>query len=124
MRELPEWHMAYEYKGYQCLIRRVPSMGHLCGYTGLKGNDLISEEEAMQDIDVHGGITYYSSMGGQKGLILQIFEGYTHVLGFDCGHLGDQMPLMPQLGGEKRDVAFVKEEIASMVDQIIEKRGN
>ena len=121
----------FSYKDYEGFILRNPSMGFLRGYLILQKN--LTEEE-QDNIDIHGGITYYEKK-----------EEGTYIIGFDCGHYLDYMPAreyierrlceyLPQSKevAEKslelykeiknpdsyRDIEYVKSQLRSLVDQI------
>lgn len=70
--------------GLSCLIKRNPSMGHLCGYVGVnKNHHLFGVGYDGFDINVHGGLTFADYWEG---------EGDVWWLGFDCAHAGDFIP--------------------------------
>ena len=124
----------FEYKGYWCFMTRN-RFGAWCGYVLLPKDHPFSTVESYRDIDieVHGGITYASLV--ERKINNEMREGY--MIGFDCGHYRDYMPTQkvindffkqqcpswPQLGSSTediyRDIEFVRNEIKSMVDQII-----
>ena len=96
----------FTYKGYECEIKRIPGMGHLCGYVKLKQSIAHS---FIDDIECHGGITF-----NENG-----------VIGFDCAHLMDLIPLMPSefyaiKRGTYRDMEYCQNECKSIVDQLVE----
>lgn len=81
------------------LIRRIPTMGHLCGYVFLR-----SEREAIDIptdmLNVHGGVTFNDVLSYVKYLgntveeqvkcrLLPEMGNNVHAIGFDCAHLGD-----------------------------------
>ena len=132
----------FVYKGYKCAIKRN-LMGCLLGYVYMKQNSKLSKYALREDVDsldldlilnVHGGITY---IGENE-------ETNDCVLGFDCGHFGnDVIPRKPDFKRfqlfekfkefqnliktleklEKnqtyKDINFVTKELESLVDQII-----
>jgi len=85
----------FEAFGLPCYLLRQKSLGHWCGYVQVPKDSRLfrknyyyssnSElgisklEQAINDIDVHGGITY---SGDRK-------EDGNWWFGFDCGHFGD-----------------------------------
>jgi len=117
----------FEYKGLNCYMKRHGGSLHWCGYVSVpKGSRLekaltyyssdselgISEfEQAVNDIDVHGGITYN---GERKG------DGVVY-RGFDCAHLGDLSPGWDMEDGEDvyRDKEYVVQECKHLADQIL-----
>lgn len=105
--------------GYPMLIVRIHGSGHLCGYVGVHdshpfhGKDY--DDEALQEIDVHGGLTYSSDSGpGQEP------DGFWW-FGFDCAHAGDLAPGMATiLKGTYRNLAYVQDECAKLAKQLYE----
>lgn len=130
----------FKYKGYECVIKRVPEMLHLCGYIKIpKGHALYGdkdEEYGLLDIPVHGGVTFNGDLEEDGGFWI----------GFDCAHAGDLVPMMEffiekqnlavdRLTGISqrgsyiredtyRDMVYVAQNIRDMVDFIEEKLGN
>lgn len=115
--------------GLDCYMRRHPSVGHWCGYVKIpKGSRLegaktyyytdselgLSDfEEAINNLDVHGGVTYSGRRRNDGSLYW----------GFDCGHLGDLSPFMDGLafeGDTYRDKEYVIEECKKLALQIKE----
>jgi hypothetical protein len=139
--------------GYACLLKRN-ALGALCGYVGVPqghpwhgsdyepggwdGGDLTPALRLLDDVDVHGGLTYAAACEDGP-------DGHTicHVpapgepeplwwLGFDCSHGFDLCPSMtaryqkyPKLAipvpssflyprAAYRDVAYVKAECARL----------
>lgn len=95
-----EW--THEESGYRCEIRRVPGMGHLCGYVTLPPGHPVNSEHKVGHTP-HGGVTYFEK------------EGDCHKAGFDCAHLHDYSPQAPHtcITPEKtvyRTFAYVKGE--------------
>jgi len=74
------------YKGFICRVVRIRYLGHLCGYVLLPKNHRLFEKEyfceELEDLDVHGGITYSDYSEDKK----------YWVIGFDCAHFGDFDP--------------------------------
>ena len=104
----------FEYKGYKCEIKRIPSLGHLCGYVY---TDLFKDlEYDVVPIICHGGIT---------------FNGVTNTgnwaIGFDCAHMMDYVPYVEEIRihvgkysfKQYRNVEYVTKELHKVVDQII-----
>lgn len=111
------------YSGYEYVIKRIDSLGHLCGYVKVKSKWLESKgdyEFLESIIDVHGGVTYFSrlTLGG---------KGYW--AGFDCAHAGDLLPSMYGISdylsySEYRDLRYVRKECKRMIKQLKElERG-
>lgn len=106
----------FRYKGYTCLIKRMLSFSlHLCGYVILdEDNKLYGkdyEEEVVENLEVHGGITFTEPIKEEKWMI-----------GFDCAHYDDVCPETVALWGSDsgtyKDMWFVKSELIKLVDQI------
>lgn len=59
------------------------SIGHRCGYVrlpeGHPWHDVSSEDEALDGVRVHGGVTFYGELDEAEGIWL----------GFDCAHSDD-----------------------------------
>ena len=123
-----------EVLGLPFVIWRHPSFGHWCGYVGvpkesrLNGknyyisseseNGLSKLEQAINDISIHGGLTYAGKLGERSKDDLWYF-------GFDCGHAGDLEPFMiekyPTMAdGYYKDKEFVMTEVESLAKQLKE----
>jgi hypothetical protein len=119
-----------EATGLDCLVKRQPSAGHLCGYVAVPpGHPLygsnysiwaddtddeptIAASKLLDSIEVHGGLTYAAECDGDT------VAGICHVaepgcadevwwFGFDCAHAWDLRPgnvayahLTPPMKGE------------------------
>jgi hypothetical protein len=122
----------FEYKELPCFIQRHKTLGVYKGYVLIPLESYLfsrsREAEALDDIEVHGGITF----------TYQTALGY--LIGFDCGHpaediipysaMGFAEPQSEQLekelkkmslGATYKDIEFVRNELKNLVDQIIEK---
>lgn len=102
--------------GYACLAARGP-VGAWCGYVAVPGDhpalglsyytdsfdidDLLQDRKTLADakiqhainqISVHGGLTFAGSLGWREGV-----EEATWWFGFDCAHAGDFSPKMDRL---------------------------
>ncbi len=97
-----------EYIGYQALIMRVLKRepfceeeayfgGHLCGYIRIP-DDHPHYGKDFRDLglDCHGGITFN-----------EIHE--QHWMGFDCSHMGDQVPTMKKLNIDLPELRIMQE---------------
>lgn len=126
----------FVYNGFPCVILRNPDTKFLCGYMGLTQFQRKALTDNLGEIKVHGGITY-----DQMGLREFDSRGAFHWIGFDCGHMGDTIPLLieyvdkglikqdiinysqpsfsPMFKGIYRNIDFVKHEIIDMVDQVV-----
>lgn len=117
-----------EYKdkvtGYNCKMLRGPS-GAWCGYVEVSKDhplydiDYTSEHPLLSDspegfFKVHGGITF-------SGLPRStIKDGWW--FGFDCSHCFDTTPMYNPENGVYRTVEYVKNEIATLCQQLKEIR--
>jgi hypothetical protein len=110
-----------------CIEKNHIFGGHLCGYVFIpKDHPYFGKEDCVNDLEVHGGITYNS------------FNGDIHQIGFDCAHFGDIVPSMtkikdslmqefqdqfPKLPSpwkdEYRNMEYVTKECISLAKQII-----
>lgn len=114
-----EWRLL----GLPCLIVRHPEIGTLCGYVAvppghpLHGSTMGSVE--LDDLAVHGGITY---AGPCNGHVCHVpFEGEPEDvlwLGFDAGHGGDYMPACAQVGGIYRTLSYMIEQTNQLAQQL------
>lgn len=108
---------------YECLILRSP-LGTLNGYVSVPGThplDSKSEDEIQDLLEVHGGITWSS----KDGTIPFFTKPTPYIVGFDCGHCTDIMPLLPLFDSKKlrnyatyKDMNFVKKECISLARQL------
>ena len=108
--------------GLPIVIKRMKTLGHLCGYVGVpcehpwyrivysqcvnEGTD--DTPESL--IDVHGGLTF-SSMGDRD-----LFPADYWWFGFDCAHFMDKTSFNPS--GIERDETWVKEECGRLAEQL------
>src|SRR6266404_3071197 len=88
-----------EATGMACVAKRVPGLGHWCGYVGVTpDHPLHGKEYDDADVAVHGGLTF--AAGCQEG---QPAQTVCHVpddgepehlwwFGFDCAHCDDYSP--------------------------------
>lgn len=117
MEKYPHDEYHFTFFGYPCRILRQ-EFGHYCGYVTLPENHPCynCSEEAIADIEVHGGITSH----GKK------------TLGFDCAHAGDMMPSMALFAPALLSMyphhywtfEEVKEELKSFALQLKKKEEN
>jgi len=134
-----------EATGYPCLIVRVKQIGTLCGYVGVNNKHPlfgIYDRSLNADIIVHGDINYTSFC---SGIICHTVDDgeddNVWWLGFDCNHAFDLAPIdlsqkygwkcpphlknvelriSNALGKKYRNVAYVKEQCASLAMQLKE----
>lgn len=119
------------YKGLKWEITRNMRMGHLCGYVFFPVNDfdfnVVDAADYLDiELDVHGGVTYFSSCDE------------FHKVGFDCSHAGDLTiglnmfqeminELFGTLNGGRgkketyKDMEFVEAEIEKMIENAIKE---
>lgn len=99
-------HYRFAYKDFVCVIKRMPHMGHLCGYLEVK--ELQFDKDRVKEIaeeHFHGGVSWD--------------DGET--LGFDCAHACD-LPLEYPLelpGSTYKTVEYVKQNLFKTVDAIV-----
>lgn len=117
----------FEYKGYNCIIRRIMKSGHLCGYVEIPENNKLYEKsyKEIEDIDVHGGITFSDWGFGED----KDFSSEKWYIGFDLHHAYDLAPFMylyiPKLMDyltfdyeTYKDMDYATEQCKKLVDQI------
>ena len=106
----------FQHKGFDCMVLRMPSQGHLCGYVGLKkDHKFYNLHYDKIDVDVHGGLTY-----AEKGE-----DGNLSWIGFDCAHHNDYLPgsnfgILGGVNGQYRNKEFVTSELKKLVEQLVE----
>lgn len=116
----------FTYRGYRCWVKRNLSLGVLCGYVALTPDDKFFEADydspLCSNLTVWGGLTY---SGWQQDRFW---------LGFDCAHATDLIPQQVSLrqagmlgpaaitAETYKDVAFVKNELRQLVDQLIDQQ--
>jgi hypothetical protein len=138
MNEPDEVRWVDEESGLECIINRNTGLGILCGYVWIKkGHPYYKEEyeelNKLGNIKVHGDLTF-----SRSGRDLD-----TWLLGFDCGHDSDIIPLelrnpieadlSKRFGNEVecdsvsyKNIEFLKNECRSLARQLksIEKQYN
>ena len=123
MTALSETIERFEYKGYQCLIRKNLHMGILLGYVGLpEGHKFYGKyyDKLERHIEVHGGVTFADFFHNGE-VERDLINSGLWWIGFDCGHWMDVIPnfqLHDYPGATYKDADFVRKEIKSMVDQL------
>lgn len=126
---------SFEAFGLPCVMMRMEDVGHWCGYVGVpkdsrlhgknyytfseSENGISGLEKAINDIEVHGGLTF----SGER-----IANDATWYFGFDCAHACDLCPFnkftIGGLKGTYRDKEYVIEEckkLAKQLNEIIQK---
>lgn len=122
---LEEWDtepnkLSFEHGGLSCLILRT-ELGHLCGYVGLKEHPNDFDEYS---IDVHGGVTYSSTVENSFGTMKEHFENCKYIIGFDAAHYMDISPKMESMlnkhlyGGTYKNMSYMKEETIKLAEQL------
>lgn len=114
--------MRFEHKGLKCLILRMESLGHLCGYVGV---DNLPSTFNEYEIDVHGGVTYNQSMDYMvSDTMKEYFSDCTDVIEFDAAHYMNVSPYMSgklNLGGTYKNMLFMKDETIKLAEQLLRK---
>lgn len=128
--------------GLPGMIVRGP-MGTLCGYVAVtKGHPLYEKsarytsgrEEKLEDLEVHGGITYAAHCSGNICHVPEPGEpDDVWWLGFDCGHAWDVTPGMLRFreprtfvenglvrGETYKNIAYVRAEVEKLAEQLAE----
>ena len=118
--------------GLRGVIYMTP-LGHHCGYVGVPENhpafNLDYSVDALEDIEVHGGITFSSKHERYPACSYHPVRWF----GFDCGHYGDiPSPEYHATLNEKmqkyscandegifRDVEFCTKECESLAKQLL-----
>lgn len=84
-----------EYEGYNYLITFAP-LGHRCGYVAIsnshplyneQGNEQGWNSEKIQDLDVHGDVTFFDNPSDRFGIPDNCEEKW---IGFDAAHCNDK----------------------------------
>jgi hypothetical protein len=124
----PDWAVWEHDNGYQCFTRRN-SGGAWCGYVVVDPrhpiNITLESQYGKQDLtscnpvylEVHGGVTWHASMNFDEVGIRAL------VVGFDCAHSGDKVPLTGSFSGLPdvyRDLDYAIEQTNHLADQINE----
>jgi len=72
------------YRGYNYLITLNLILGFRCGYVSIpKGHPLYDQKERVDEIEMHGGCTYFDNP------IYVEDSDEEKWIGFDCAHFGD-----------------------------------
>lgn len=123
LRVYEEWEtesdeLQFEHAGLRCLVLRA-ELGHLCGYVGAEH---LPQNFDEYEVDVHGGVTFSQPLESCSERLSEFFEGCEHVFGFDAAHAGDLIPTMQQVGGEYRNILYMREEAVKLAEQLSYKR--
>jgi hypothetical protein len=112
-----EWTTVHNGIGYRCGYVRIP-LGH-------PWHGKSYEDEVIDSINVHGGITFAEAHVpyGEPG------EDNGWWLGFDCAHLGDAQDLslpceriLSYCPGTIKDQAYVEAECKSLCEQALKQQ--
>lgn len=108
--------------GLDCLINRN-GHGAWCGYVAIPQSHPLYEKTwndmAVQNLDVHGGITYNNKCHGKICHVADDKDGPVWWLGFDCAHSGDYLPM-----SKDRDTAAFYNMMGDVADMILGKRSS
>lgn len=118
---------AWQHAGLDCLVLAL-DVGHRCGYVrvpdGHPWRELGYVHALLEDVNVHGGLTYAHTNKADDRLP----EGYW--IGFDCAHLGDcsdpailtlfakENRYPPREGDTPKLLPFVVAECERLADQV------
>lgn len=114
---------------YPCAVIRQPELGHLCGYICVPYDHpwASCDQEVLDKIVVHGGITWCSDRLPSQVDVPQLVEnGFDPIdnhgtwLGFDCHHSGDLAPNDEHPNSQYRNIGFVLEQMAHLAKQALE----
>lgn len=75
----------------RCLIKRHPSMLHLCGYVRIPYSHRLykaTKHRLERDLNPHGGVTFDQVFKAKTSR----FNSRGRWVGFDCAHAGDLAP--------------------------------
>ncbi len=142
IHRVKEWedepdHVEFNHAGLNCQIKRMKSMGHLCGYVQvLEGHPTYKRglQSGEFNIDVHGGITFSDEISKPVGPNIPPFKTKTKRLhlvypgwwhGFDCAHAGDHSPgivaMAPNTDNADdfyRNIDYVRKQTESLAEQL------
>ncbi len=107
-------YVEFEASGFSCVIHRHPELGHLCGYIGVP-KEMAGGLTDQTLPNVHWAWTWWSNRIPKKEPDGKVW------FGFDCGHHGDLIPMMPEAGGIYRNITFVREELERVATELKEK---
>ena len=99
-----------EFCGIKYEIKRHLEMGDLCGYIIIPPGNPFNETNDYDDpmfskVDVHGGWTYYDTQDANV------------IIGFDCAHSGDLVPMMEMIQDEvMKELAVASDDTYKTVE--------
>lgn len=116
----------WKHKGLDCMLVRHFSSLHWCGYVGLEKSHPLHgvdyNDDRLNEVRVHGGMTYSESCGGFVCHIKEDGSDETWWIGFDCAHSGDISPRHDSNEiwnrGVYRDMGYVKQQTERLADQL------
>lgn len=107
----------FQYKGYEGFALRT-DMGHWCGYINLpRSHPWYGKDYDSINAIVHGGLTY-----GRDSLPRHDEIETDWVIGFDCAHWDDLIPMLAFRGirhGVYRTIKYVTNEIKGLIEQAV-----
>lgn len=115
-----------KYKGYEYIILNLST--HPCAYVCLTKDDIFYQKNYDDiPIECHGGLTFAENRiinveefsNKYNCLTLQKFNR-DWILGWDYAHLGDYTTLMPSSYDKRWHTKEIKQEIKSVINQLIE----
>lgn len=125
--------LEFVHEGYQCLIRRIPVIGALCGYVAVpREHPYYAIDKDVLSIKIHGGLTY-SSRSELDICSKEMPDADVWWFGFDCAHYTDFYPgigyrkwtsvyEMAEIGasfiGEYRNFEYVIDQTKSLAEQL------
>lgn len=111
-------------KDHACCILRGPSK-HLNGYVAIDKNSKFCGLGYFEiDLDVHGGLTFSDAYSDKLPFPKTFKDKW--IIGFDCAHYQDLIPIMleqglPQGDDTYRTMGYVQDELEKLVNQLIEE---
>lgn len=111
--------LQFEHEGLKCLVLRMETLGHLCGYVGVKELPKGFDE---CEIDVHGGVTFNAHIDDCNDIMKEYFNDCNYVIGFDTAHYIDLSPKMQNKGGIYRNIIYVRDETIKLAEQLTYKK--
>lgn len=124
----------FKHVGLDCLLNRN-HMGAWCGYVAVKPGHPAYRvkymEELLNDVDVHGGLTYSDEC---QGAICHVpapgDPDNVWWFGFDCGHCFDIVPFFsidsrwPNFDDSTyKDINYVRNETKRLAEQLAQMKG-
>lgn len=100
----------FNYRGFNCIIKRIYDFGHLCGYVEIPITHPAYGRNDYEDIACYEGITYVKT------------KDNITTIGFDCAHFMDYVPYrtVHEPCQTYKNMEFVENEIKNIVDQLVD----